>query len=230
MTTNIGNNEHPTSWEPPADTGDRWHRIQSEFVDDPRKSVAEAHELVSDLLKRVVDNFTQERGALERQWSEGERVSTEDLRVCLQRYRAFFSRLLPSAPGGDSGTTSAHGSSGLDASASPLRTDATSARPNAFDKSSSSNATDKSARPNATDKSSTLNATDKTTRPNATDKSSTLNATDKTARPNATDKSVPVSTTDKSVRANATDRSSQPDPNDGTVRSEPVMVTPAPRD
>lgn len=74
---------------------DRWKRIQAEFVDDPRKSVSEAHELVSDLVQRIIDTFSNERNDLEQQWSKGESVSTEDLRVCLQRYRSFFTRLLP---------------------------------------------------------------------------------------------------------------------------------------
>jgi hypothetical protein len=85
-----------------AQASERWQRIQGEFVDDPRKSVAEAHQLVSELMQRIVDAFAKERGELERQWSEGDSVSTEDLRVCLQRYRAFFSRLLPSVNGLDS--------------------------------------------------------------------------------------------------------------------------------
>jgi hypothetical protein len=76
---------------------ERWQRVQAEFVDDPRKSVSEAHELVSELVQRVVDSFTHERDNLEATWSRGDSVSTEDLRVCLQRYRTFFSRLLPSA-------------------------------------------------------------------------------------------------------------------------------------
>lgn len=78
-----------------AEMNARWQEVQTEFVDDPRKSVAHAHQLVSDAVQRIVDTFTEERNQLERQWSEGEDVSTEDLRVCLQRYRAFFTRLLP---------------------------------------------------------------------------------------------------------------------------------------
>jgi hypothetical protein len=35
-----------------------------------------------------------ERAQLEQQWDRGDNVSTEDLRVALQRYRSFFSRLL----------------------------------------------------------------------------------------------------------------------------------------
>jgi hypothetical protein len=79
---------------------ERWKRVQAEFVDDPRKSVSEAHELVGELMQRIVESFSAERDQLEHQWSKGGDVSTEDLRVCLQRYRAFFSRLLPSVNGG----------------------------------------------------------------------------------------------------------------------------------
>jgi hypothetical protein len=82
-----------------AQAGERWQQVQAEFVDDPRKSVSEAHELVSELVQRIVDGFSHERDNLEQQWSKGDSVSTEDLRVCLQRYRTFFSRLLPSANG-----------------------------------------------------------------------------------------------------------------------------------
>ena len=80
-----------------ADINDRWQHIQSEFVDDPRKSVTEAHQLVGELVQQIVENFTEEREQLERQWAGGGGTSTEELRVCLQRYRDFFSRLLPTA-------------------------------------------------------------------------------------------------------------------------------------
>jgi hypothetical protein len=82
-----------------SQTRDRWQQIQAEFVDDPRKAVGDAHALVGDLVQRIVDTFTNERNELEGQWSKGSDVSTEDLRVCLQHYREFFARLLPSANG-----------------------------------------------------------------------------------------------------------------------------------
>jgi len=85
--------------ETSTQASERWLRIQSEFVNDPRQSVAQAHALVSDLMQRIVSSFTDERDQLERQWSQGDSVSTEDLRMCLQRYRSFFSRLLPLEPG-----------------------------------------------------------------------------------------------------------------------------------
>jgi hypothetical protein len=82
-------------------TNERWQSIQAQFVDDPRKAVGEAHELVGELVQRIVDGFTKERDDLEHQWSQGSDVSTEDLRVCLQHYRSFFSRLSPTANGSE---------------------------------------------------------------------------------------------------------------------------------
>ena len=38
--------------------------------------------------------FASARSALEHQWDRGDNVTTEDLRIALQRYRSFFDRLL----------------------------------------------------------------------------------------------------------------------------------------
>jgi len=72
----------------------RWERIQAGFVDDPRASVKDADELVATAIKRLAETFAEERARLEREWSQGNDVSTEDLRQGLRRYRAFFQRLL----------------------------------------------------------------------------------------------------------------------------------------
>jgi hypothetical protein len=72
----------------------RWTDIQTAFVDEPRQAVERADELVAEVIKRLADSFAQERSRLEGQWGRGDNVSTEDLRVTLQRYRAFFDRLL----------------------------------------------------------------------------------------------------------------------------------------
>ena|SRR6266498_4162632 len=72
----------------------RWKTIQISFVDEPRESVRKADELVSNVTKRLTDIFTDERNRLEHEWDRGDKVSTEDLRVALQRYREFFDRLL----------------------------------------------------------------------------------------------------------------------------------------
>jgi hypothetical protein len=73
---------------------ERWSEIQTGFVDEPRHAVEEADALVADLMRRLAESFSEERQALEGQWDRGDEVSTEDLRVALQRYRAFFDRLL----------------------------------------------------------------------------------------------------------------------------------------
>jgi hypothetical protein len=72
----------------------RWETIQASFVDEPRHAVEEADALVADLMQRLAESFADERQALEGQWDRGDEVSTEDLRVALQRYRSFFDRLL----------------------------------------------------------------------------------------------------------------------------------------
>jgi hypothetical protein len=72
----------------------RWTDIQTAFVDEPRQAVERADELVAEVIKRLADSFARERSRLEGQWGRGDNVSTEDLRVALQRYRAFFDRLL----------------------------------------------------------------------------------------------------------------------------------------
>ena len=54
----------------------------------------QADSLVADVIKRLADSFAGERSKLESQWSRGENVDTEDLRMALQHYRAFFDRLL----------------------------------------------------------------------------------------------------------------------------------------
>jgi hypothetical protein len=82
----------------PADQNERftsrWSEIQSDFVDRPQEAVKEADQLVSDLMDRVTGGLSSERERLESQWAAGDDVSTEDLRVALTRYRAFFDRLL----------------------------------------------------------------------------------------------------------------------------------------
>jgi hypothetical protein len=74
--------------------GESWTSIQAAFVDDPRDAVKEADTLVAELMQRLAETFSAERSRLESQWDNDEDVSTEDLRIALQRYRSFFDRLL----------------------------------------------------------------------------------------------------------------------------------------
>ena len=72
----------------------QWSKIQTGFVDEPRRTVENADKLVAAVMQRLAEGFANERAGLEKQWDSGDNVSTEDLRVALQRYRSFFDRLL----------------------------------------------------------------------------------------------------------------------------------------
>jgi hypothetical protein len=72
----------------------QWSKVQTGFVDEPRLTVEDADKLVAAVMQRLEQGFANERSGLEKQWDSGDDVSTEDLRVALQRYRSFFDRLL----------------------------------------------------------------------------------------------------------------------------------------
>src|SRR5450755_2622384 len=72
----------------------QWSKVQTGFVDEPRRAVEDADKLVAAVMQRLAEGFANERSALEKQWDRGDNVSTEDLRLALQRYRSFFDRLL----------------------------------------------------------------------------------------------------------------------------------------
>ena len=114
-TTN-GNGEHTRADEAANDSGavpppvvlglgtpgdqvlEHWKTIQGKFVDDPYGSVTDARALVDDLIQHIVRGFTEQRESLDRQWSGEAAVSTEQLRLCLQQYRALFAQLSPVVP------------------------------------------------------------------------------------------------------------------------------------
>ncbi len=77
-----------------TDLRSQWSNIQIGFVDEPRRTVEDADKLVAVVMQRLTKVFTDERSSLEKQWDHGDSVSTEDLRVTLQRYRSFLDRLL----------------------------------------------------------------------------------------------------------------------------------------
>ena len=72
----------------------RWNTIQTSFIDEPRRAVNDADALVLAATKQLSDAFTDRRNQLEKQWSRGDEVSTEELRLALQQYRSFFARLM----------------------------------------------------------------------------------------------------------------------------------------
>ena len=72
----------------------QWGTIQTGFVDESRGTVKDADKLVAAVMQRLAEGFANERSGLEKQWDRGDIMSTEDLRIALQRYRSFFDRLL----------------------------------------------------------------------------------------------------------------------------------------
>jgi hypothetical protein len=77
-----------------GDFRSHWSKVQTGFVDEPRRTVEDADKLVPSVMQRLTEDFANERSGLEKQWDRGDNVSTEDLRVAVQRYRSFFDRLL----------------------------------------------------------------------------------------------------------------------------------------
>jgi len=87
----------PEPWLAAEEAGEvraRWAELQVRFVDEPRASVQRADELAARVIRRLNETFDEERHRLQSRWSRGDDVSTEELRVALQRYRAFCERLL----------------------------------------------------------------------------------------------------------------------------------------
>lgn len=72
----------------------RWRDVQAAFVDEPQEAVKQADDLVNTVIQRLEAEFRSARTNLERAWAQDAQASTEDLRKALQRYRAFFNRLL----------------------------------------------------------------------------------------------------------------------------------------
>jgi hypothetical protein len=73
---------------PPA----AWSEILAMFVDDPRASVELAARLVDDSVEAHVTSLKEQQQSLLSGW-RGDGSQTEDLRVALQHYRAFWTRL-----------------------------------------------------------------------------------------------------------------------------------------
>jgi len=72
----------------------RWTTIQSSFVDGPREAVEEADNLMGLVIKQIEEGLMAERANLKKSWESAKDGSTEDYRICLQKYREYFDRLV----------------------------------------------------------------------------------------------------------------------------------------
>jgi hypothetical protein len=86
----------PTVAEPAARTAqlqERWLAIQSDFVDDPRRSVASAADLVTEAIDTLVAEIKERDASLRGTW-QSSNADTEVLRNTLRDYRSFLDRLV----------------------------------------------------------------------------------------------------------------------------------------
>ncbi len=72
----------------------RWTELQARFVDEPYTTVEQSDELVAETFDRITQGFTNQQTILRQLWVNHENISTEDLRIALQKYRSFLNRLL----------------------------------------------------------------------------------------------------------------------------------------
>jgi|ERR1700685_2555341 len=65
-----------------------WHKLQTRFVDEPRRTVEGADKLSAAVMQRLADGFANEPSGLEKA------VGQRRQRICgLKRYRSFFRQI-----------------------------------------------------------------------------------------------------------------------------------------
>jgi len=69
-----------------------WSEIQARFVDDPRASIEQAAGLVDDRVTALAASVRNRQESLRSAW-QGQDAGTEEMRLALQHYRAFWHRL-----------------------------------------------------------------------------------------------------------------------------------------
>lgn len=74
------------------DSDQTWREVQVMFVDDPRRSVEQAAELVDKAIEDLVAAARQQQESLQSAWQAGG-TDTEDLRHAMQNYRTFWKTL-----------------------------------------------------------------------------------------------------------------------------------------
>ncbi|WP_067471463.1 hypothetical protein [Actinomadura hibisca] len=77
---------------------ERWHEVQSGFVDDPHDAVQRADELSAEVVNALGQALANHKRSLDEHWrtEKDERPDTERLRLALRGYRHFLDRILES--------------------------------------------------------------------------------------------------------------------------------------
>lgn len=76
------------------DFRERWHGIQAEFIDDPRRAVEDADRLVMDVARAFAAGVEERRRGLTSGWEHDGHGETEELRLAMRQYRALVDHLL----------------------------------------------------------------------------------------------------------------------------------------
>jgi hypothetical protein len=76
-----------------AQLQERWLAIQSDFVDDPRRSVTSAADLVTEAIDTLVAEIKERDASLRETW-DSSNADTEVLRNALRDYRSFLDHLV----------------------------------------------------------------------------------------------------------------------------------------
>lgn len=80
--------------EASLDFRERWHGIQAEFIDDPRRAVEDADRLVADVAHAFTTGVEKRRQGLTSGWQDNEHSETEELRLTMRQYRALVEHIL----------------------------------------------------------------------------------------------------------------------------------------
>lgn len=80
--------------EASLDFRERWHGIQAEFIDDPRRAVEDADRLVADVARAFATGVEERRRGLTSGWQNDEHGETEELRLTMRQYRALVDHIL----------------------------------------------------------------------------------------------------------------------------------------
>ena len=80
--------------EASLDFRERWHGIQAEFIDDPRRAVEDADRLVADVARAFATGVEERRQSLTSGWQDNEHGETEELRLTMRQYRALVDHIL----------------------------------------------------------------------------------------------------------------------------------------
>jgi transposase len=71
----------------------RWRQVEELFVDDPKRAVQSADDLITDVIDHIRASLDRRRAAAVEHGPDLDDATTEQLRAALQRYERLFEQL-----------------------------------------------------------------------------------------------------------------------------------------